>query len=160
MIEEIAKVVRCEDDVAWLETQRQTSCGACSANKACGTSVLSKWIGNKTVQIKAINPVAAVEGDMVLVGMKESALLKGSLAVYMIPLVFMLLFAVTGKVLAGQMAWQTELVVILFAILGLVTAGLWLRSFTRRIQHDNDYQPVVLRRLPTPFVAQHSIQGH
>ena len=52
------------------------------------------------------------------------------------------------------------IMVIVFALIGLLTAGLWLRGFTRRIQHDNFYQPVILRRLPTPFVAQHSIQGH
>ena len=110
--------------------------------------------------MKAINQARAQEGDTVIVGMKEAALLKGSLAVYILPLVFMLVFAVTGKVVAAQMEWQTEPLVILFAVIGLLTAGLWLRGFNRRIQYDNDYQPVVLRRLPTAFVAQHSIQGH
>ena len=160
MIEETATVVKCEGEFAWVEAQRQTTCGNCAANKGCGTSVLAKVIGKKVSRMKAINQAQARVGDTVIVGMKEAALVKGSLAVYMIPLVFMLLFAVTGNVVAAQMAWQTELVVILFAILGLLTAGLWLRGFTHRIEHDNEYQPVVLRRLPTPFVAQHSIQGH
>lgn len=161
MIEETATVVKCEGEFAWVEAQRQTTCGNCAANKGCGTSVLAKVIGKKVSRMKAINQAQARVGDTVIVGMKEAALVKGSLAVYMIPLVFMLLFAVTGKVVAAQMAWQTELVVILFAILGLLTAGLWLKGFTRRIEHDNEYQPVVLRRLPTTsFVAQQSIQGH
>ncbi|MDH3949169.1 MAG: SoxR reducing system RseC family protein [Gammaproteobacteria bacterium] len=160
MIEETATVVKCEGEFAWVEAQRKTTCGNCAANKGCGTSVLAKVIGKKVSRIKAINKAQAREGDTVIVGMNEAALVKGSLAVYMIPLVFMMLFAVTGNVVAVQMAWQTEPVVILFAMIGMVTAGLWLRGFTRRIQHNNDYQPVVLRRLPTPFVAQHSIQGH
>ena len=160
MIEETATVVKCEGDFAWVEAQRQTTCGSCAANKGCGTSVLAKVIGKKVSRMKAINKAQAHVGETVIVGMNETALLKGSLAVYMIPLVFMLLFAVTGQVVAGQMTWQTEPVVIVFALLGLVTAGLWLRGFTRRIQHDNEYQPIVLRRLPTPFVAQQSIQGH
>lgn len=160
MIEETATVVKCEGEFAWVEAQRQTTCGNCAANKGCGTSVLAKVIGNKVARMKAINKAQAHVGDTVIVGMKEATLLKGSLAVYLVPLLFMLLFAVTGKVVAEQMAWQAELVVILFAILGLVTAGFWLRGFTHRIQHDKEYQPVVLRRLPTSLVAQHLIQGH
>lgn len=160
MIEETATVVKCEGEFAWVEAQRQTTCGNCAANKGCGTSVLAKVIGKKVARMKAINKAEAHVGDRVIVGMNEAALVKGSLAVYLLPLIFMMLFAVTGKVVAAQMAWPTEAVVILFAVIGLVTAGLWLKSFTRRIQHDNEYQPVVLRRLPTPFVAQHSIQGH
>lgn len=160
MIEETAKVVKCEGEFAWVEAQRQTTCGSCAANKGCGTSVLAKIVGKKVSRMKAINQARAQEGDTVIVGMKEAALLKGSLAVYMLPLVFMLVFAVTGKVVAAQMEWQIEPLVILFAVIGLLTAGLWLRGFTHRIQYDKDYQPVVLRRLPTPFVAQHSIQGH
>jgi sigma-E factor negative regulatory protein RseC len=160
MIEETATVVKCEGEFAWVEAQRKTTCGSCAANKGCGTSVLAKVVGKKVSRMKAINKAQAREGDTVIVGMSEAALVKGSLAVYMIPLVFMMLFAVTGNVVAMQMAWQTEPVVILFAMIGLLTAGLWLRGFTRRIQHNNEYQPVVLRRLPTPFVAQHSIQGH
>ena len=160
MIEETATVVKCEGEFAWVEAQRQTTCGNCAANKGCGTSVLAKVVGKKVARMKAINKADAHVGDTVIVGMNEAALVKGSLAVYLLPLIFMMLFAVTGNVVAVQMAWQTEPVVILFAMIGLVTAGLWLRGFTRRIQHDNEYQPVVLRRLPTPFVAQHSIQGH
>lgn len=160
MIEETATVVKCEGEFAWVEAQRQTTCGSCAANKGCGTSVLAKVVGKKVARMKAINKAQAHVGDSVIVGMNEAALVKGSLAVYLLPLIFMMLFAVTGNVVAVQMAWQVEPVVILFAIIGLVTAGLWLRGFTRRIQHDSVYQPVILRRLPTPFVAQHSIQGH
>ncbi len=160
MIEETATVVKCEGEFAWVEAQRQTTCGSCAANKGCGTSVLAKIVGKKVARMKAINRAQAREGDTVIVGMNEAALVKGSLAVYLLPLVFMLLFAVTGKVVATQMEWSTEPVVILFAVIGLLTAAVWLRGFTRRIQYDNEYQPVVLRRLPTPFVAQDSIQGH
>ena len=160
MIEETATVVKCEGEFAWVEAQRQSTCGNCAANKGCGTSVLAKVVGKKVAHMKAINKVNAHVGDSVIVGMNEAALVKGSLAVYLLPLIFMMLFAITGNVVAVQMEWKSEWVVILFAVIGLVTAGLWLRGFTRRIQHDNEYQPVVLRRLPTPFVAQHSIQGH
>lgn len=160
MIEETATVVKCEGEFAWVEAQRQTTCGSCAANKGCGTSVLAKVVGKKVAHMRAINPVDAQVGDTVIVGLNEAALVKGSLAVYLFPLLFMLLFAITGNVVARQMHWQVEPIVILFAVAGLIVAGIWLRRFTRRIQHDNVYQPVILRRIPTVFVTQHSIENH
>jgi sigma-E factor negative regulatory protein RseC len=160
MIEETATVVKCEGEFAWVEAQRQTTCGNCAANKGCGTSVLAKVVGKKAARMRAINPIEAQVGDTVIVGMNEAALLKGSLAVYLFPLLFMMLFAITGNVVARQMHWQAEPVVILFAVAGLLVAGIWLRRFTRRIQYDNVYQPVILRQVPAPFVPQHSIEEH
>jgi len=160
MIEETATVVKCEGEFAWVEAQRQTTCGNCAANKGCGTSVLAKVVGKKAARMRAINPFEAQVGDTVIVGMNEAALLKGSLAVYLFPLLFMMLFAITGNVVARQMHWQAEPVVILFAVAGLLVAGIWLRRFTRRIQYDNVYQPVILRQVPAPFVPQHSIEEH
>lgn len=158
MIEESATVVKCEGKFAWVEAQRQTACGNCAANKGCGTSVLAKVVGKKAARMRAINQIDAHVGDTVIVGLSEAGLLKGSLAVYLFPLLFMMLFAITGNVVAMQMVWQTELVVILFAVAGLAVAGIWLRQFTRRIQYDDVYQPVILRRVPTPVLTQDSIQ--
>lgn len=158
MIEETATVVKYEGAFAWVEAQRQTTCGNCAANKGCGTPVLAKIVGNKVARMRAINPIDAQVGDTVIVGLNEAALVKGSLAVYLFPLMFMLLFAITGNIVAQQMHWQVEPIVILFAVAGLLVAGIWLRQFTRRIQHDQVYQPVILRRIPAVFATQHSIQ--
>lgn len=158
MIEETATVVKCEGEFAWVEAQRQSACGNCAANKGCGTSVLAKIVGKKATRMRAINQIDAQVGDTVIVGLSEAGLLKGSLAVYFVPLLFMMLFAITGNVVARQMLWQTEQVVILFAVAGLAVAGIWLRRFTRRIQSNDVYQPVILRRVPTPLLTRDSIQ--
>ncbi len=158
MIEETAIVVKCEGKFAWVEAQRQSTCGNCAANKGCGTSVLAKIVGQKVARMRALNQIDAQVGDNVIVGLNEAALLKGSFAVYLFPLLYMLLFAVTGNVVATQMEWSNELVVILFALAGLIVAGVWLRRFTRRIQDDSVYQPVILRRLPAPLMTRNTIQ--
>jgi sigma-E factor negative regulatory protein RseC len=158
MIEGTATVVKCEGKFAWVEAQRQTACGNCAASKGCGTSVLAKIIGKKVTRMRAINQIDAQVGDTVIVGLSEAGLLKGSLAVYLVPLLFMMLFAITGNVVARQMVWQTEQVVILFAVAGLAVAGIWLRRFTRRIQYNDVYQPVILRRVSTPLLTRDSIQ--
>ena len=42
MIEEQATVVSVEKETFTAQTQRQSSCKSCSANKACGTGVLTR----------------------------------------------------------------------------------------------------------------------
>lgn len=162
MIEETARVVECQGDYAWVEALRQTACGQCQVKKGCGTSVLARVVGQKTSRMRALNRVKAREGDTVVIGLHESALLTGSLAIYLVPLLSLLLFAITGKVLAEQlMIAAEEAVSILFAIIGMLVAIYWLRLFNRRIANDTRYQPVILQRLPTAglSVSQHSVHS-
>ncbi len=146
MIEETAIIIKCEGDVAWVETQRQSTCSRCHAKNACGTSVLSKWLGSKAARVRALNRIHAREGETVTVGLQEAALLKSSFMVYFLPLLVMLLFAITGKLLANQIHWPAEPVVIVFAVSGLGISALLVRRFSARIQSDQRYQPVILRR--------------
>lgn len=149
MIEETAVVTRCEGEHAWVEAQRKSACGQCQVNKGCGTSVLARVVGRKVTRMRVLNPLQAREGETVIIGLHESAMLSGSLAIYLVPLLSLLLFAITGKVVAEQMVIAAvEAVSILFAVLGMVVAIIWLRGFTRRIADDSRYQPVILQRLP------------
>ncbi|HKK05729.1 MAG TPA: SoxR reducing system RseC family protein [Gammaproteobacteria bacterium] len=156
MIEETATVVERSGEFAWVETQRQSTCSACSANKGCGTGVLSRVLGQRTARMKVLNPIGAQVGDSVVVGMHEAALIRGSLAVYLAPLIAMLVCAVVGQNLAGQIgSANPEPLTIAFGIGGLVLGGVWLRRFTRRIRDDQRYQPVILRRDGIPVMTPH-----
>jgi sigma-E factor negative regulatory protein RseC len=149
MIEETAVVIECEGDHAWVEAQRKSACGQCQVNKGCGTSVLARVLGKKTTRMRVMNPIQAREGDMVVIGLHEAAMLTGSLAVYLLPLLSLLLFAITGKIVAEQLMIEyVEPVTILFAVIGLLVAAVWLRLFTRRIENNSHYQPVIMKRLP------------
>ncbi|MDH5571831.1 MAG: SoxR reducing system RseC family protein [Gammaproteobacteria bacterium] len=148
MIEETAIIIECDGEYAWIEAQRKTACGQCNVNKACGTSTLSKVLGNKSTRMRAINQAQAQKGETVLVGLHESALLTGSFVVYIIPIACMLLFAIFGKLIAQQWLFQSgEGLSIIFGIIGLFVAAIWIRFFSRRIKSDTHYQPVVLRKL-------------
>lgn len=150
MIEETAIVVKCEGEFAWVEAQRTSACGHCTANKACGTGTIAKIWGQKTSQMKAINKAQACEGETVLIGLQESALVRGSLMIYLLPLVSMILFSIFGQQMAGQ--WQlasAETTSILFALIGFVLAGVLIKIYSRRISSDARYQPVILKRLST-----------
>jgi sigma-E factor negative regulatory protein RseC len=146
MIEEIATIVDTEGDTALVETQRTTTCGSCSANKACGTAVLSKVIGNRTTQVRAINTLGVMPGDKVVIGIQEQALIKGSFAVYAVPLILMFAGALLGEIFSRAQGNQHEGIVILFGLIGLLAGFSWVKRFSRRIRSDSKYQPVILRK--------------
>lgn len=150
MIEETALVVKCEGDFAWVEAQRKSACGQCSVNKACGTGTIAKIWNQKTTQMKAINKAQAHEGESVLIGLQENALVQGSLIIYLLPIVSMILFAIFGEQMAEQ--WQlasAEVTSIVFAIIGFALAGIFVKIFSRHVRSDVRYQPVILKRLST-----------
>ncbi|VAX09321.1 hypothetical protein MNBD_GAMMA25-2380 [hydrothermal vent metagenome] len=150
MIEETAIVVKCEGEFAWVEAQRKSACGQCGVNKACGTGTIAKIWGQKSTQMKAINKAQAHEGETVLIGLQESALVQGSLVVYLLPIVSLILFAIFGEYMAEQ--WQlasAEITSIVFAIIGFLLAGIFVKLFSKYIQSDTRYHPVILKRFST-----------
>lgn len=153
MIEEQAVVISCEGEFAWVETQRQTACGQCAVNKGCGTSVLAQVLGNRRTRVRAINPKGARAGDTVVIGLEEGAFLRGSMAVYLLPLLTLFLGGLFGEMIAGRMVPGQEWPVLLGALAGGLLGMWWLRRFSQRIMQDRRYQPVILSRVPPAPVA-------
>ena len=155
MIEEHALVVALDGDDVWVETQRQSACGQCAANKGCGTAVLGKVLGLKRSRVRILNPNATSVsvGDEIIVGIEEQALVRGSLAIYTVPLMTLFLFGVLGDVLAGQLnISDSDFFVSVFGFIGLFFGFFWLRWFSRKMSRDSRYQPVLLQR-----VIQHQV---
>lgn len=147
MIEETGLVVALDGDFAYVETERKTSCQSCSVNKGCGTHTLSKVLGQKATRVKALNPLGIGINEIVVVGLDEDALVKGSLAVYSIPVISMLLFALVAQWLVGSA--EGEGWIVLSALFGLMLGFYWLKGFSAKISEDKRYQPVILQRQPT-----------
>ena len=145
MIEESGRVVATDGDTAWVETSRRTSCGSCEA-KGCGTGTLSQILGRKTQQLRVNNPIGAIPGDQVILGIEESALIKGSLAVYLVPLLALLGGGLLGEFMTPRLALSGEGATILFALIALGLSLLWLRRFNRRVAYDEQFNAVILRR--------------
>ena len=153
MITENAIIVSIENNQTWIETQRKSACGQCSANKGCGTSVLSKVIGNKLSKMKAINNINAKVGDEVIVGLNESSLLKGAFVIYMLPLLFLFLFSFLGQFVAQYIGVESnELLVIIFAVMGFLFGMKKVQAFSSSIEKNDNYQPVILKKLNSPSI--------
>lgn len=151
MIEEAGRVTAVEGDYAWVETQRQSTCGSCAARSGCGTSVLSRVLGQKSVRVRALDRVGTAVGDDVIVGLDDSALLRGSMAVYLVPLLALMAGAIMAEAVAPQWGLGDGFTM-LGGILGLVFGFVWLRLFSRRVGTDSRYQAAILRRAPVPSV--------
>ena len=146
MIEEKARVIAIENDQLLLEAETRTACNACAAKQGCGTSVLSKWVGRKFTRFQAPNTVNAQVGDEVVVGLAEEAMLKGSVLVYLLPLLVMIGFALLADSLISADTASRELLVLVSAVAGFAL----MLSVSRRLLSSNSnrskLKPVVLRK--------------
>ena len=146
MIEETARVVAVEQDQLLLEAQTKSTCGSCEARQGCGTSVLSNWIGRRFTRFQATNSVNARVGDEVVVGLSEKAMLKGSVFVYLLPLLAMIGSAVLVDSLTAAEYASRDLLILVAAVSGfastLVVARWLLSSRSNRAR----LTPVVLRK--------------
>jgi sigma-E factor negative regulatory protein RseC len=142
MIEENGQVVDVQGEFAWVESERRSACGGCASSEGCGTGVIARAFGNRAVTLKVLNPAGARIGDRVVIGISETGLVRGALAVYATPLLTLFAGALCGHWLAGG----SDLAAIAGAGVGLAAGLAWLAGFSRRTRVDAAFQPVVLRR--------------
>jgi sigma-E factor negative regulatory protein RseC len=159
MIEETATVIAIEQGQLVLQASSRTACGGCAVKQGCGTSVLSGWLGRKVVNIRTDNTVDAKVGDEVVVGLGEDALLSGSIRIYLLPLLALMLSALTADQLFDAEQQGRDLLVMLAAIAGF---GLMLISTHLRLLADSRIgylRPVVLREAARQISTPISVQG-
>ena len=145
MIEQTATILRVEEDTAYLQVQRQTACGSCSAKSGCGKSLLDNVFKAKPVTLKLPNVINAKEGDEVVVGLNDSSLLQASFYLYFLPLLCMLIMAViVGYVSSSQYA---ELFSIVAAVIGLFFGSKISQSILNMKSNNRSdaFQPTLLK---------------
>lgn len=152
MLETEAVIVKINNSVAYVETQRVSGCGHCDPQKGCATSTLTKFFGGKKTFFKAMNPIDAQVGDSVVIGVEDGAVLKGSLAVYLLPVIFVLSGAGIGNYLASSVTEQ-DLFAVIGAGAGLVAGYVWIRAYTVFVSKSRHFQPVVLRKISTDKIV-------
>ena len=150
MVEEEGIVVAVNSSTVMVETQRRSVCGQCAANKGCGTSLLQKAVGKKRTVVQVLKTFPVTVGQPVVIGLDESAFVKGSVAVYAVPLLAMIVFGIAGEMLSNYFTLPyNDGVSILSALLGFVVSIVAIRRFSVSIANDPRYQPVLLRQTKT-----------
>lgn len=148
MIEERAVILSLEANVAApdspsiavLEIERKTACGLCGQTRGCGNSIWGKLFAHRSTAFKASNSINATIGQSVIVGINEQALLRSALLLYLLPLVTMLI----ASILVMQVN-DSNGVVMLAALAGLIVGLLWVKGFTASHQYFVMQQPIILR---------------
>jgi len=116
MIEEEAIVIKASKENVILEVVRSKPCGLCGQVRGCGNSIWGKIFSHRTGYIETRNHLNAKLGDVVILGIDETLMLKSSLMLYGVPLMLMFL----GMVMANTFAKETtELYALLGAVIGL-----------------------------------------
>lgn len=134
MIETPARITRIDGDATWVMSAAPSSCGACGG-KGCGSSTFARMLHGDEPEYRVENPIGALPGEAVIIGLPDGTLLRAAFAAYGVPLGLLLLAAGLGQHLAG------ELGAALGGLCGLVLAGLHLKFRTASVSY-----PVVLRR--------------
>jgi sigma-E factor negative regulatory protein RseC len=151
MLIETGRVVAVEanEEALWVETIRQSTCGSCAANKGCGHGLLNRISDGRTGYIRVLSGAVAAGqcaiDDQVRISIPERIILRGSMLVYMLPLVCMLASAVGADILwpaAGQF------VTVAGAMLGMTTGFALVRWHAWRPRQDSALQPTVIEVLP------------
>lgn len=155
MVEESGLVVDTGPGYAWVQSERRSACSGCAARSGCGSGILSGILGRRPTRLRALNAIGAETGEHVIVGIQESVLVTGSVAVYITPLLAMIAGAGVGTVAAPG----HDLLAVIGGAGGFAAALFWLGHFGNRIRRDSRYQPVVLRRLPAVSAVNHPIEA-
>ncbi len=146
MLEQLATVVAVRGNQLVLETQAQSSCQSCSVNKGCGTSLLSKVVGQKVIHFELENTLDARTGEQVVLGLPENAVVRGSLLIYIVPVLVLMLAAFAGDALLALDAASRDLKIAGFSLSAMAVGIFISRSLFRRADSMHNYMPVLLRK--------------
>lgn len=118
MIEEQAVVIKASKERVTLEVVRDKPCGLCGQVRGCGNSIWGKIFSHQSGHIETRNDLNAKLGDVVILGIDETLMLKSALMLYGVPILFMFL----GMVMANSFVKEMKE---FFSLIGAVT-GLFL----------------------------------
>lgn len=149
MLTETGRVVAVDADGLWVQTVRRSTCNACSLRQGCGHGLLERIHDGQRGLVRVLpgeTDTAACEvGDQVRICIPEALLLRGSLLLYVLPLLTLLVGAAAGAALWPAVADSAAM---LGAVLGLLLGLGVVHWHSRRHRDDPAMHPVLLAVLP------------
>ena len=147
MIKETATVLSIEDDALWVETEQSSACSGCGVEKECGQNTLfSGLMGKASANTTAIRALLSTEdknhyqvNDQVLIGVPDHVVVSGTLLLYLLPLLTMIIGVTVVYHWGGSDAMMA-----LGALFGLVAGSALVRFRSRKHRQNPAIQPRVL----------------
>lgn len=150
MVTETGVVFKAGIDTAWVRTIRTTACEHCAEKQTC-----QALGGGKEMEVEALNPVGAREGDRVILSFRSTSLFKLSFLIYIFPVLAMIAGAVAGENAAPNYGLSESAASVIGCFLAFGAAFLLVRLIGDRISGKETYRPKIIRisRMPLPEVC-------
>ncbi|MFA3790699.1 SoxR reducing system RseC family protein [Aliiglaciecola sp. SL4] len=147
MIEEIGVITAVDKDHIWVETEIKSTCGGCQAQDNCGTGVVAKAFTPKKEQLILRCHHSAKVGQKVKLGVAENQLLTASAMIYLLPLLVMIVTALSAQYLLPLIDLQHELWIVGAAFFSTFITFKFLKKYANQ-PNKNRFQPKLLAILP------------
>jgi sigma-E factor negative regulatory protein RseC len=140
MILETATITSVEKDALWVEAVQKSACETCTAQKGCGTAVLSKLTGRMS-RLRVLKSPQASQfysvGQQVTIAIPEDVVVLASVCAYLVPLFTSLL----GLWLLGS----NDVYSVVGAVLGLAFGGGLVSLYNARLRDNPRFNPVLFQ---------------
>ena len=145
MIEELAVVVRIENQKVWVEGGQSSACGGCQQKASCTTNALGSMLKKKTVPVDSVFQLKV--GDNVMVAIDEKLLLQASLLLYFLPLIALFAGAGLADWLLPTNVLYADLWIAASALSGFLLS-LWLINKAQQVLLLGYFtRPVVVKKV-------------
>ncbi len=134
-----------------VSCEQKTSCNSCASQSSCGTGVVSKAIGNKTLHWHLSTAEPLQVGQVVEIGFPERSLVESALIVYMIPLLMMIVGAILGHTIVAPILGLGEGVVILLSIVFTAVGVRLAKALAKPIESKSKQEVALIRVLGEPI---------
>lgn len=128
--------------MALVVTKPEPECQGCKAKDACTAT----GGGGANVEVRVHNTAGAKVGDIVIISMKGSSLLKASFLVYMVPIIALIGGIVLGHSLSGVISIDKDLLVGILGLLAFSGAFIWVKKKGDKLSGSKEFIPKIVSK--------------
>ncbi|RJX70503.1 transcriptional regulator [Vibrio sinensis] len=134
-----------------LSCEQQTSCSGCASQKSCGTGIVSKAVGAKSLHWHLLTSKTVKVGQVVEIGLPEKHLLQSAAIVYLVPLFSLIIGALVSNWFIAPAFGLGEGAIILLSGLSIGLGIYIAKQLSRHIEQRSSQQVTLLRILGEPI---------
>ena len=138
MLSQPAKVIAVDGSSVVVETLSKLNCPRCEQGVGCGGGMIAKLFGDKVLRLTLSTELSLKPEQAISLTISEKLLLKASLTLYGVPLLFLI-----GSALAASFLASHEVFVILLSILGFVAGAYLSRVLALSLLKRPENYPVI-----------------
>ncbi|MGV6826391.1 MAG: SoxR reducing system RseC family protein [bacterium] len=137
-----------------LLPQPQNTCGSCGSQSHCAGSALASIFPNRQRPLEISSDLDLEAGDSVTVGIEESLALRLALQAYLLPIVLLIVGAITGHWISHFIFGAAhETIVILAGLIGMVLGFVVARRVSNKTLGGADSRIVIIKKNTSPLVG-------